>query len=258
MINYASREINCKLVYYGSGLGGKTTNLEHVYGKTKPDTRGKLISLDFKDADVLNLLRILAAEGFAPRDHLELGELLGAIDVERGAKVSGSRFYYLTGVGALLELALVNHAIALACGVAVQPDPGLRERNYGVLEGHRLDELSERFPVEYAQWQARQPHAEIERGETLAAFHARICASVERIARLHPGQRVVVTAHGGVLDCVYRLASGTALEAKRSWDLLNASINCVRYDGHRFALGAWADVTHLVGDGLDEVDRRYA
>jgi signal recognition particle receptor subunit beta len=45
MINYASREINCKLVYYGSGLGGKTTNLEHVYGKTKPDTRGKLISL---------------------------------------------------------------------------------------------------------------------------------------------------------------------------------------------------------------------
>ena len=45
MINYASREINCKLVYYGSGLGGKTTNLEHVYGKVKPDTRGKLISL---------------------------------------------------------------------------------------------------------------------------------------------------------------------------------------------------------------------
>lgn len=45
MINYASREINCKIVYYGSGLGGKTTNLEHVYGKTKPDTRGKLISL---------------------------------------------------------------------------------------------------------------------------------------------------------------------------------------------------------------------
>ncbi|HTF12718.1 MAG TPA: serine--tRNA ligase, partial [Asanoa sp.] len=50
----------------------------------------------------------------APRDHLELGEMLGAIDVERGAKVSGSRFYYLTGVGALLELALVNAAIAQA------------------------------------------------------------------------------------------------------------------------------------------------
>jgi signal recognition particle receptor subunit beta len=45
MINYASREINCKIVYYGPGLGGKTTNLEIVYGKVTPDTRGKLISL---------------------------------------------------------------------------------------------------------------------------------------------------------------------------------------------------------------------
>jgi len=45
MINYASREINCKIVYYGPGLGGKTTNLEHIYGKVAPDSRGKLISL---------------------------------------------------------------------------------------------------------------------------------------------------------------------------------------------------------------------
>jgi signal recognition particle receptor subunit beta len=45
MINYASREINCKIVYSGPGLGGKTTNLEHVYGKVSPETRGKLISL---------------------------------------------------------------------------------------------------------------------------------------------------------------------------------------------------------------------
>ena len=45
MINYASREINCKLVYYGPGLGGKTTNLEHVYTKVSPQTRGKMISL---------------------------------------------------------------------------------------------------------------------------------------------------------------------------------------------------------------------
>lgn len=51
---------------------------------------------------------------FQPRDHVELGKILGAIDVERGAKVSGARFYYLTGVGALLELALVNYAISMA------------------------------------------------------------------------------------------------------------------------------------------------
>jgi len=65
--------------------------------------------------------RDFAAEGFTPRDHLELGELLGAIDVERGAKVSGSRFYYLTGPGALLEFALVNLAMAQAVGNGFTP-----------------------------------------------------------------------------------------------------------------------------------------
>lgn len=58
--------------------------------------------------------RDFAAEGFEPRDHVEIGRILGAIDVERGAKVSGSRFYYLIGPGAELELALVNLAMALA------------------------------------------------------------------------------------------------------------------------------------------------
>ncbi|PUA82964.1 serine--tRNA ligase [Nocardioides currus] len=48
---------------------------------------------------------------FEPRDHIELGRMLGAIDLERGAKVSGSRFYFLTGIGAQLELALVNMAM---------------------------------------------------------------------------------------------------------------------------------------------------
>lgn len=58
---------------------------------------------------------------FTPRDHIELGELLGAIDTERGAKVSGARFYFLTGVGALLELALVNMAIAQAVEAGFTP-----------------------------------------------------------------------------------------------------------------------------------------
>lgn len=58
--------------------------------------------------------RDFAAEGFTPRDHLEIGQLLGAIDMERGVKISGSRFYVLTGVGAQLELALLNLAMAKA------------------------------------------------------------------------------------------------------------------------------------------------
>ncbi len=74
MINYASREINCKLVYYGPGLGGKTTNLEYIFSKINPDTRGKMISLateqertlffDFRPVDLGSI------RGFKTRFHL--------------------------------------------------------------------------------------------------------------------------------------------------------------------------------------------
>ncbi|MDX6311203.1 MAG: seryl-tRNA synthetase [Streptomyces sp.] len=76
---------------------------------------------DFTVLETIGTPRDFAAEGFEPKDHLELGELLAAIDVERGAKVSGSRFYYLTGIGALLELALVNAAIAQATAAGFIP-----------------------------------------------------------------------------------------------------------------------------------------
>jgi seryl-tRNA synthetase len=69
---------------------------------------------DFVVLETVGTPRDFAAEGFEPRDHIELGRILGAIDLDRGAKVSGSRFYFLTGVGAELELALVNLAMEQA------------------------------------------------------------------------------------------------------------------------------------------------
>lgn len=69
---------------------------------------------DFKVIETVGRVRDFKAEGFEPKDHVELGKILKAIDTERGAKVSGARSYYLTGNGALLELALVNYAISMA------------------------------------------------------------------------------------------------------------------------------------------------
>jgi seryl-tRNA synthetase len=66
---------------------------------------------DFVELEEVGTPRDFAAEGFEPKDHIELGRILGAIDVERGAKVSGARFYYLTGVGAQLEMALMHAAL---------------------------------------------------------------------------------------------------------------------------------------------------
>ncbi|WP_257478043.1 serine--tRNA ligase [Acidipropionibacterium jensenii] len=65
--------------------------------------------------------RDFAAEGFEPKDHLEIGEALGAIDMERGTKISGSRFYVLTGIGAQLEIALLNLAMTKAAGWGFTP-----------------------------------------------------------------------------------------------------------------------------------------
>jgi mutual gliding-motility protein MglA len=74
MINYASREINCKVVYYGSGLGGKTTNLEYVYSRVNPDQKGKMISLATETERTLffDFLPIDLGEirGFKTRFHL--------------------------------------------------------------------------------------------------------------------------------------------------------------------------------------------
>jgi len=74
MINYASREINCKVVYYGSGLGGKTTNLEYVYSRVNPDSKGKMVSLATETDRTLffDFLPIDLGEirGFKTRFHL--------------------------------------------------------------------------------------------------------------------------------------------------------------------------------------------
>ncbi len=74
LINYASREINCKIVYYGTGLGGKTTNLEYVYSKVNPDAKGKMISLATETERTLffDFLPIDLGEvkGFKTRFHL--------------------------------------------------------------------------------------------------------------------------------------------------------------------------------------------
>jgi len=82
---------------------------------------------DFVVLEEVGTPRDFAAEGFEPRDHVELGKILGAIDIDRGAKVSGARFYYLTGPGADLELALVNMAMdqARAAGFTTMVPPTL-------------------------------------------------------------------------------------------------------------------------------------
>lgn len=140
--------------------------------------------------------------------------------------------------------------LALAAGVPLVADVRLRERGFGQFEGHTYADIEARWPQAAARWRRREAGAGPEGGETLEAFYARSVAAVCHIAAAHPGQTIAVVAHGGVLDCLYRAAVGVALEAPRSWQLGNATINRLLYNGERLSLVGWSDEGHLDGDPL--------
>jgi probable phosphoglycerate mutase len=137
-------------------------------------------------------------------------------------------------------------ALAAATGLAVNTDPLLRERAFGRFEGATFTEIEERWPDEAARWRRREPGFAPGGGEPLAAFYARSVAAVTRLAARHPGQAIAVVAHGGVLDCLYRAALRIALDAPRTWQLGNASINRLLYTNEGCTVVGWNDAAHLV------------
>ena len=136
--------------------------------------------------------------------------------------------------------------IARAIGVAVAVEPGLRERHYGAFEGRTHDELSRDHPEAYQQWRDRVPDYPLPGGgESLLTLRERVQAQMGRLAARHPGQTIVAVTHGGVLDSIYRIAAGLAPDAPRRFELNNASINRIGWDGERFHVIDWGDLSHL-------------
>lgn len=134
--------------------------------------------------------------------------------------------------------------IADATGILIETDPRLRERHFGDFECFTPDEIRERDPDAYARWQSRQPAYAMPGGESLETLRARVRESLTSIAQVTSGSVVIVT-HGGVLDVIYRIASGLALDAKRTWPLLNSSINTIEIDDGNWRVLDWGDVSHL-------------
>jgi probable phosphoglycerate mutase len=148
-------------------------------------------------------------------------------------------------------------AVADLRGMPLQIDPGLRERCYGGFEGLLYAEIERRFPAEFAAWQARDVDAILPSGkncaETFRAFYARSTDAILALARAHAGQTLALVAHGGVLECAYRMACGLPLETPRDFKVYNASINRFRYEGGRLTLQSWGEVAHLRPALLDEL-----
>ena len=82
-------------------------------------------------------------------------------------------------------------------------------------------------------------------GESLDTFSRRCVGTVQRLAAAHAGQAIALVCHGGVLDCLYRAATGLALDAPRSWPLPNAGINRLLAGEHGLTLVGWCDTGHL-------------
>jgi len=143
-------------------------------------------------------------------------------------------------------------AISAVVGLPISTDEALRERSFGIFEGHTYAEIDARWPEDAARWRRHDPAFEPEGGESLIEFSARAVAAVRRIAERSRGRTILVVSHGGVLDCLYRAAAGLDLAAPRSWELGNASINRLLFTGERFTLVGWGDTAHLDGDPLDD------
>ena len=148
-------------------------------------------------------------------------------------------------------------AVAQHHALAVQLDPGLRERCYGGFEGLLYSEIAQRFPSEFARWQARDVDALLppgpRQGETFRQFHARVMSAVLGWAARHPGRTLALVAHGGVLECVYRAAQAMALDTPRDFAVHNASINRFVVRGDALTLTRWGEVAHLREAVLDDV-----
>lgn len=148
--------------------------------------------------------------------------------------------------------------VAHACGVPLVRTASLRERHYGIFETRVPDEIQAEFPQDYSRWQSRDPDFVIPGGESTRGFYTRITDFIAHLVRDAMGQHLALVAHGGVLDCCYRLATGLALNEPRSYPLLNASVNRLAYDGERWHVLSWGDVAHLDDAVRDESNDKPA
>lgn len=142
--------------------------------------------------------------------------------------------------------------IASALGLDFALDARLRERAYGVFEGRTWPEIRRDDAERFDRWQSRDPDFDAGGGESLRRFAARVEGTLFDLAVRHRGRTLVLVTHGGVLDVVNRLCRGLTLEAPRDFEIPNASLNRIRFDGERFELRVWGDVAHWTVS-LDEL-----
>jgi len=144
-------------------------------------------------------------------------------------------------------------AIAQRVGQTVTTHAGLRERHFGQFQGRTFVEIEAELPDHAWHWRKRTPDwTPPEGGESLIALRDRIVSTVDELAVRHPGQQIVMVAHGGVLDILYRAAARLDLQAPRTWALTNTAVNRLLWTPQGLSLVGWGDTSHLDALAKDE------
>ena len=151
----------------------------------------------------------------------------------------------------LLRTRQTAEPLALHWQTEAVTDALWREQSFGVIEGLNLDQVRERHPEVVAGWRGHDPDFAPEGGESRRQFHARVMLAVQ--ALLTQSERegwssAVVVSHGGVLDMIFRSATGQSLAGPRECLIPNVGLSHVRTDGKHFEIVQWAQTSHL--DGL--------
>jgi probable phosphoglycerate mutase len=152
----------------------------------------------------------------------------------------------------LLRAWQTAHAIAHATDAPLTANVGLRERGFGSFQGKTYAEIELEWPEASERWRKRDPEWAPPGGESLSTMRERVQTTVDALAAQHMGEQIVLVAHGGVMDILYRLASSQHLQAPRTWQLGNAAINRLLWTPEGLTLVGWADTRHLEDGTLDE------
>ena len=136
-------------------------------------------------------------------------------------------------------------AAAALLQLPVRPEPGLRERHYGEFQGLTQDEIKAR--ADYERYINRDTRFAFGNGESLAGFAERIKRTVNDLAQRHAGESLLIFAHGGVLDVIYRIATHRPLETARDFPIPNAALNWVEVGNPDWQLIEWGVQDHLAG-----------
>jgi len=153
----------------------------------------------------------------------------------------------------LSRASITAEHIASHHGLAVAKYTALRERHYGFFEGQTWDEIQAAHPEDALLWRDRDPQwTPKSGGESLMMLHERVNRAVNEIASRHLGEQIALVTHGGVLDILYRIATGQDLQVARSWGLRNTAINRLLWTPQGLNMIGWADERHLDTDVREE------